>query len=706
MASTAFGDPGQSAAQAPTAQNDSGHSQTETLHSRHGGASRAENTLQAPIGDDTAEINAQQESMPARPPQREEALDSPNSTTISNRIRSWADAGSRTQAKGKLGLKKIGNIIKEPGRTIESKFTKVLGKEHSLRNRLSMASVTSHHPDNHRERFLPIEDLRKLLEVDVVERQLVKCNRRQRPPGKLLTGRNGTASTSESRPDIKATAREICGTRPEDVKGKVSDGKSYLKIFAILILIKRRPMILAFMKAGVCDNDLPLALIDTDRSTPWKLQRKDGHDIPPQGFKDWKKRSFMRFEEKQWVVLAPCFNHQCDKREDPQHLLNKHILPFTSWDKMATTQSGKVYKVHIHSGHHTFSNPPVAFALKKVYKSNEINPKNELSILRKFKNDRHKHLISLLASYIQHDAYHLIFPWAEADLLGYWKKVNPSPAESSRAQNLVWLAEQCQGLAEGLAFIHRYETSSFKSLLHPCSFPPRACSLVQTDSEKEVRRLFGRHGDIKPENILWFPGCGPSNGSHGGTLKISDFGIAEFSTRPEVQWKRRGCIPCSRTYRAPETDLLADDGVLSASYDIWALGCVYLEFITWWLGGWSYIDEFTQWRLDSDVGHYGQTSDHFRSDVFFSVTQIKGEQEAHVKKKVTEFMGELQKNSRSDRFIREFINLIKKRMLVVLPQLEEDGSPGTGRRSSKNVAGDLEEMQEKYLPQKPYQGQD
>jgi len=35
------------------------------------------------------------------------------------------------------------------------------------------------------------------------------------------------------------------------------------------------------------------------------------------------------------------------------------------------------------------------------------------------------------------------------------------------------------------------------------------------------------------------------------------------------------------------------DGKISRSYDIWTLGCLYLEFIGWMLGGFGYVKRFT-----------------------------------------------------------------------------------------------------------------
>jgi serine/threonine protein kinase len=263
-----------------------------------------------------------------------------------------------------------------------------------------------------------------------------------------------------------------------------------------------------------------------------------------------------------------------------------------------------------------------------------INPKREATILRKFRNDRHKHLISILATYIHHGEYHFIFPWAAADLHGYWKNINQKPSETESDENLAWLAAQCQGLAEGLSCIHRYETASFKSLIHPDSLPTATEAFGEAKGSQMKLRLFGRHGDIKPENILYFP---RHDQDLRGLLKITDFGCAEFSTKKEVDCRRRGAVPNSPTYRAPETDLSSDDSSITSSYDVWTLGCVYLEFLAWWLGGWMYVEEFAERRSELDPSWYGQSYGHLKTDFFFTIFKDRnGNKNAEVRKGVKE----------------------------------------------------------------------
>lgn len=211
-------------------------------------------------------------------------------------------------------------------------------------------------------------------------------------------------------------------------------------------------------------------------------------------------------------------------------------------------------------------------------------------MLEKF-GRHHRHLISLLATYEQFKSFHLIFYWAEADLLHYWRQVNPMP--SMQFPTLSWMAEQCQGIAAGLAKIHRFELVPHQT--------------------NQFNTSYGRHGDIKPQNILWFRD--PSN-AHEGTLQITDFGHAESSWSPTLLRVRGSKAAFSPSYRPPECDVV--DGLVSPSSDIWTLGCLYLEFVTWLFGGWSLVEEFSNRRLTIDPFY---ASVH--TDTFFEIAPLK-----------------------------------------------------------------------------------
>ena len=105
-----------------------------------------------------------------------------------------------------------------------------------------------------------------------------------------------------------------------------------------------------------------------------------------------------------------------------------------------------------------------------------------------------------------------------------------------------------------------------------------------------------RHGDLKPANILWF------RSGELGTLKICDWGeaknkqlatamrhsktTAEYGTRryepPEVETGVSSMLPGQEEKRR------------SRLYDLWAIGCITLEFIVWLLYGADGLDKFNK----------------------------------------------------------------------------------------------------------------
>lgn len=220
----------------------------------------------------------------------------------------------------------------------------------------------------------------------------------------------------------------------------------------------------------------------------------------------------------------------------------------------------------------------------------------EVDVLRRFSGDAHPHLVSLLSAIQKGNNYYLLFHWAKGDLKSFWKTESPGPALDKEC--LLWMIGQFRGIADGLQHIHHYKESV------------RTRRLVAHSKEP----IFGRHGDIKPENLLLFKRKNIPDDR--GIIQLSDFGLARFHS----EFSRSGIRPsrligCSPTYRPPEVDF--KEGKVSRAYDIWSLACVLLEFVTWYLGGWSLLNYYVNHRKQKDLhGHI--------SDQFFEIVTITG----------------------------------------------------------------------------------
>lgn len=79
------------------------------------------------------------------------------------------------------------------------------------------------------------------------------------------------------------------------------------------------------------------------------------------------------------------------------------------------------------------------------------------------------------------------------------------------------------------------------------------------------------HRDIKPQNLLVYPGDDNKPNSH--VLKVCDFGSAKRLVKGEVNVS----YICSRYYRAPELIFGATD--YGQAIDVWSLGCVIGELL-------------------------------------------------------------------------------------------------------------------------------
>lgn len=178
----------------------------------------------------------------------------------------------------------------------------------------------------------------------------------------------------------------------------------------------------------------------------------------------------------------------------------------------------------------------------------------------------------------------MIFPWADGNLFQFWRDRFPNLSDLPRNQVLAkWMIHQFLGLADGLNRIHESDTS-----LAPGDLKP-----------EDKKRTHGRHGDIKPENILWFKNpTGGSSIDKLGDLMISDLGSTEFhgTLSQEVQANAAGGF--TPTYKSPEFDIMER---VRPESDIWSFGCVLFQFVVWYVLGWQGVDEFSDRRKEDST---------------------------------------------------------------------------------------------------------
>lgn len=77
----------------------------------------------------------------------------------------------------------------------------------------------------------------------------------------------------------------------------------------------------------------------------------------------------------------------------------------------------------------------------------------ELDQLRTLNVTRYQHLVTLLASISYNGRYHFLFPYAECNLLQFWKDWHPERPPHD-LEEMRWLIRQLAGLAGAMGTVH------------------------------------------------------------------------------------------------------------------------------------------------------------------------------------------------------------------------------------------------------------
>ena len=200
------------------------------------------------------------------------------------------------------------------------------------------------------------------------------------------------------------------------------------------------------------------------------------------------------------------------------------------------------------------------------------NWRREVRALRMMNKLNQEHIVQFITAFRRRkrdrtQEHYLMFEWADnGNLRDLWRTMNSHNLTGALVKDVV---EQILGLATALQAAH---------------------NLNKTEASY-------RHGDLKPENILCFNGDGQI-----GTLKIGDWGEAKFHDEDQVTEMRPSRTTAkhgTRRYEAPEVETGVQEKWLGQSRkrrsrlnDIWAMGCITLEFVVWLLYGPDGLKQF------------------------------------------------------------------------------------------------------------------
>ncbi|KAL8381816.1 hypothetical protein RB595_005872 [Gaeumannomyces hyphopodioides] len=436
---------------------------------------------------------------------------------------------------------------------------------------------------------------------------------------------------------------------------------SYLRIFAILTANAKGSLVKHFIEQGVSDLELPLELAPTPTAGPGRRNvprlARPVEPVPlPRGW--FQRHEVKPFLLSQWRFMLPHFAPSARGGVAHYEIPRDAILPWIQIGNASGGQStwtegdssggyGIVKKVKIHPDCHSLGAllgstflPNRFFAIKSLHKNDIGEFERKVEMLKRFSGTTHPHLVTLLATFTQNDRYHFIFPWAECDLDQWWSSGIELPLDTLEFKQ--WIAKQMSGLAEAMYTIHE---------------PSQGNGFLSVEEKK-----FGRHGDLKPENVLWFL----SSRDPLGILVISDFGISAVHRDVSKSNVPNENLPRTPRYRPPECDM--DGGKIARAFDIWTMGCIFLEMVTWLLDGAEGREAFKGERLAPYLAM-------IKTDIFFDIqempaplgtTRRSGKYVFLVKEGVVKYMEKLHAHPACTNYLHHLLELVHNDMLVVM----------------------------------------
>ncbi|KAF6821744.1 protein kinase-like (PK-like) protein [Colletotrichum musicola] len=468
---------------------------------------------------------------------------------------------------------------------------------------------------------------------------------------------------------VEWTDRDVQRIAPKD-RGKTG----LRRIFAILIIIEKHKDILHLLQfntspgpdvTGLDDTHLPV-LDDAAFPDP------TGVKSPLQAFFDeqkWLDRHQNRFREVQWELMPVFFGNE-GGHDVHYQCRSGDILPLIKHKDgiLKSGAFGEVTSYRLHEDQqslkrYTTKGAKHPIVVKKPYRLTSRDEfDEEIQVLRRLTRSRHgqnHHLAKLLATFevpknpggAKGMDYYMMFEWADKTLHDLFREPRPLEDACSQPELHEWAAEQVLGLATALRAMHKLE---------------RAVD----DFDDKTR---GIHGDLKPPNILvyrnWnYPesdGDGSCEGGLSGArkrsdglgiLQITDFGRSSFHHTLTVEDIKFTAV--GGDYCPPELQLRLS---ISPSLDIWTLGCLYLEIMTWLLEGPEGIKEFRLRRYETP-GLLCETH-----PCFYSVRGRDDEEGIHisVSEAALQWATRLYDSENGSDFTRALLKLVLGHMLVI-----------------------------------------
>ncbi|CVK98860.1 uncharacterized protein FMAN_08398 [Fusarium mangiferae] len=329
-----------------------------------------------------------------------------------------------------------------------------------------------------------------------------------------------------------------------------------------------------FNKNNICDKNLPLGLSDLENLSNYLREFDSQDDTKSTGAanRGTTLRRWLREQDRQrrrselihnfyikyqWRFCAPVFS--TEETLEVRHQDEKCILPFT--EKCTKTDEdsyGQAIKYKIHRRHLVSNN----MAQKPVYVivirlSFEPMWQDELGKLKRIQALNPRHIVKLITTFRrgETDFYFISEASDGGNLRDFWKSF-PRVLTASLVRSVI---EQLYGL------VH----ASFEVGLTTALFERSAT--VSND-------------DLNPENILWFKEGSGADQRIGTMKSCHQSWTTQLVSRNSLS---------AKLYIPPEQGV----GLWNMMFprdDIWAMGCITLEFMIWLLYGCEGLDKFHQ----------------------------------------------------------------------------------------------------------------
>ncbi|CAO2652993.1 Nn.00g024040.m01.CDS01 [Neocucurbitaria sp. VM-36] len=352
------------------------------------------------------------------------------------------------------------------------------------------------------------------------------------------------------------------------------------RIFAVTMFAGRQPLDLYNAMVLFYNNDFDDGRLPVE---PWSHEYPDNpqRDLHPfQGMNVssqpnrsiWSTFHITRFIATQRIFLAPVFT-----TDDLNHDLGERILPFI-WkqpkmmdDFFITVSHYEIHKDHIAGLATSHGRTSRIFTVKQT-KHIDMHDRrvkasqwdSEVTTLAQIRALDQDHIVRFITAFRWGKldvGLYSVFEWAEGgNLLEIWEAMPQPPLMTPF---LYWVVRQLYGLAQALRAVHD-----------------------MTDDYESSHTTYS-HPNLTPASIYWF-----GIPRELGTLKIGDWG--RLSKAP-IMYDTRAC------YAPPEVDARRAVTHSTRPHNMWAMGCIILEFLVWALYGLDDLDSL----IKSEEGKFG-----------------------------------------------------------------------------------------------------